>query len=67
MKMIKAGVYFLEAKTGTKRKEILNMFYPDFKDQISYYADPEKYLKTEIKEEEVQERINDIKDKLDKF
>ncbi len=65
--MIKAGVYFLESKTGKSEKEILKMYYPDFRDRLDYYGDPEEYIKVKINEESAKERIEDLKDKLEKF
>jgi len=65
--MIKAGVYFLESKTGKSEKEILEMYYPDFKDRLDYYGDPKGYIKVKMDEETVKNRINDIKDKMNKF
>ncbi|MEL7669370.1 hypothetical protein [Methanobacterium sp.] len=65
--MIKAGVYFLESKTSKSEKEILEMYYPDFKDRLDYYGDPEEYIKIKMDEEAVKDKIEDIKDKMNKF
>jgi len=65
--MIKAGVYFLESKTSKSEKEILEMYYPDFKDRLDYYGDPEEYIKVKMDEEAVKDKIEDIKDKMNKF
>jgi hypothetical protein len=65
--MIKAGVYFLESKTGKSEKDLIQMYYPDFKDRLEYFGDPKGYLKTKLDKEAVKDKIEDIKDKMNKF
>lgn len=66
--MIQAGIYFLLEKVSSLTEEdILKMPYPEFKDKVSYYADPQAYLKIELTEEDEQRKVNAYKDKLSRF
>jgi len=43
------------------------MPYPDYLDMIQYYSDPEKYMKTSLTEEQVEEKKQGINDALTKL
>ncbi|MDH7506265.1 MAG: hypothetical protein QHH15_00555, partial [Candidatus Thermoplasmatota archaeon] len=70
LKILRAGVMYLEKVSNKSEKEILNMPYPQFREYISFYTDAEEFIKpkkmTKEQESSELERIKMLKKQLER-
>ncbi|MDH7506193.1 MAG: hypothetical protein QHH15_00195 [Candidatus Thermoplasmatota archaeon] len=52
---------YLEQVSSKKEDEIRKMPYPKFREYISFYTEPDKFIKTRLTKEEQEEELDRIK------
>lgn len=52
---------YLEQVSNKSKKEILKMPYPEFREYLSFYTNPDDFLKPEMKPEQQQNELDRIK------